>query len=153
MTAEYRVSSRHGTTAASCLRDAKTAMRWARSNAKRLGIDPNRLAAGGGSAGGHLAAALGTIVAFEEPYEDLSFSSVPNALALFNPAVVLAPIENKFPLDAERIAALGKRLGTLSRSAFALPPHPDRIARQQSSSTVKPTPPSRSSPSSSSRMK
>lgn len=113
MTAEYRVSSRHGTTAASCLRDAKTAMRWARSNAKRLGIDPNRLAAGGGSAGGHLAAALGTIIAFEDPYEDLSYSSVPNALALFNPAVVLAPIGNKFPLDAERIADLSKRMGTL----------------------------------------
>lgn len=120
MTAEYRVSSRHGTTAASCLRDAKTAMRWARSNAKRLGIDPNRLAAGGGSAGGHLAAALGTIVAFEEPYEDLSFSSVPNALALFNPAVVLAPIENKFSMDAKKIAALGKRMGT---SLEALSPY------------------------------
>ena len=111
MTAEYRVSSRHGTTAASCLRDAKTAMRWTRTNAKRLGIDPNRLAAGGGSAGGHLAAALGTIIAFEEPYEDLSFSSVPNALALFNPALILAPIEDKFPIDAEKIADLSKRMG------------------------------------------
>ncbi|WP_422932016.1 alpha/beta hydrolase family protein [Singulisphaera sp. PoT] len=35
-----------------CCRDAKSAMRWVRSHAGGLGIDPNRVAAGGGSAGG-----------------------------------------------------------------------------------------------------
>ena len=59
MTAEYRVLSRHGVKAVECFRDAKSALRWVRGNAERLGIDPARVAAGGGSAGGHLAAPWG----------------------------------------------------------------------------------------------
>ena len=39
--------------------DVKCAVRWVRSHAGRYGIDPDRVAAGGGSAGGHLAAMLG----------------------------------------------------------------------------------------------
>jgi len=91
MIAEYRVLNRHGVKAVMCFRDAKSAIRWVRQNAERLGIDPDRLAAGGGSAGGHLAGALGTIHEFDEEDEDISISSVPNALLLFNPALVLLP--------------------------------------------------------------
>jgi acetyl esterase len=66
MTADYRVSSRHQVKAVSCVTDAKSAVRWARANADRLGIDPNRLAAGGGSAGGHIAACTGVVKGFDE---------------------------------------------------------------------------------------
>ena len=55
MTADYRVLSRHKTKADKCAADAKSAVRWIRANAERLGVDPNRIAAGGGSAGGHVA--------------------------------------------------------------------------------------------------
>lgn len=41
------------------LQDAKTAVRWLRQNADRLGIDPDRIGVIGGSAGGNLAAMLG----------------------------------------------------------------------------------------------
>lgn len=40
--------------------DVQLAVRWARANAMRLGIDPARIGAIGDSAGGHLAALLGT---------------------------------------------------------------------------------------------
>ena len=37
-----------------CCEDAKSAMRYVRAHATELGIDPDRIGAAGGSAGGHL---------------------------------------------------------------------------------------------------
>ncbi len=91
MSAEYRVKSRHNTTPRECVKDAKSAIRWIRQNAARLGIDPNKLAAGGGSAGGHIAAATATVQRFNEDGEDQSVSCIPNALVLFNPAIDNGP--------------------------------------------------------------
>jgi acetyl esterase/lipase len=91
MVADYRVGSRQKAKPVNCVADAKSCLRWIRANAKRLGIDPDRVAAGGGSAGGHLAAALGTLPGLDEPGEDTHLSAVPNALVLFNPVVLLAP--------------------------------------------------------------
>ncbi len=42
------------------IEDCKAALRWLRANAGRFGLDPGRVAAWGASAGGHLAALLGT---------------------------------------------------------------------------------------------
>jgi acetyl esterase/lipase/cyclophilin family peptidyl-prolyl cis-trans isomerase len=42
------------------IEDCKAAVRWLRANARTYGIDPDRFAAWGASAGGHLAAMLGT---------------------------------------------------------------------------------------------
>ncbi len=104
--ADYRVASRHGVTADACVEDAKSAVRWLRTNAARLGIDPDRIGAGGGSAGGHLAAATATLPG-HDPDPD-GPSPVPNALVLFNPATVLtsalaerlgAPAESMSPYD------------------------------------------------------
>jgi len=85
ISAEYRVKKKHKTTPYECVKDGKSAIRWVRKHAKELGVDPKRIAAGGGSAGGHVAAATGTVKGFEEPSEDKSISSKPNALVLFNP--------------------------------------------------------------------
>jgi acetyl esterase len=85
MSAEYRVKSRNKTTPLECVKDGKSAIRWVRQHAKELGIDPTMIAAGGGSAGGHIAAATGTTQGMEEKGEDLSISSRPAALVLFNP--------------------------------------------------------------------
>ena len=85
ITADYRVKSRHGVQVVECVKDAKAAIAWVRENAQRLGIDPNKIAASGGSAGGHLAAATGTI-------SGLGSDERPNAMILFNPAATLAPI-------------------------------------------------------------
>ena len=109
--ADYRVKSRHDVQAITCVRDAKSCVRWIRSNADMLGVDPERVAAGGGSAGGHLAAAVGLIQAFDEEEEDLTISSQPNAMVLCNPAVVLAPVEGMKAVSDERLASLGQRMG------------------------------------------
>jgi len=97
ITVEYRLTSRHGVTPFECIADAKSAIRWVRSHAGELGVDPNRIVASGGSAGGHLAACAGIIKKLDEEGEDLKISSVPNALVLFNPAVDLSRLQDFFP--------------------------------------------------------
>lgn len=89
--ADYRTRNRYGTDPSACVQDAKSAMRYVKKNADRLQIDTMRLAAGGGSAGGHLAAATATVEGFDSPEDDLSVSPVPNALVLFNPVFNNAP--------------------------------------------------------------
>ena len=85
ITAEYRVKSRNKTTPFECVKDGKSAIRWVRANAGKLGVDSKRVAAGGGSAGGHVAAATGNCSGLEEEGEDLKVSSKPDVLVLFNP--------------------------------------------------------------------
>jgi acetyl esterase/lipase len=100
---DYRVSSRHNVKMTSCIADAKSAMRWTRENASRLGIDPDRIAAGGGSAGGHLAAATALVSGFDEASENQDISCKPDALILFNPALVLAPVEGQTIFDKAKV--------------------------------------------------
>ncbi|SKA88509.1 Acetyl esterase/lipase [Prosthecobacter debontii] len=68
-----------------CVQDAKSAMRWVRGHAAELGIDPHRIGAGGGSAGGHLAAFVGMVEGKDDPQDNLDISPKANALVLFNP--------------------------------------------------------------------
>jgi acetyl esterase/lipase len=110
MVADYRVSSRNQNTADKCVQDAKAAMRWVRQNALKLGIDANRVAAGGGSAGGHLAAAVAALPEHDDSAANFYISPVPNALVLFNPAVVLAPAKGFEHLE-ERREELTERMG------------------------------------------
>jgi acetyl esterase len=91
ISAEYRVKNLHNTTPMECVKDGTSAIRWIRQHASELGIDPAKLAAGGGSAGGQVAAATGTGKAFQEQGEDFSVSSRPDALVLFNPVVDNGP--------------------------------------------------------------
>jgi acetyl esterase/lipase len=92
ITVEYRVSSRHSVKIEDCVEDAKSAMRWVRGNAKQLGIDPDCIASGGGSAGGHLAACVSLIDDFNAKTDDQQISPLPNAMVLFNPFMGLADI-------------------------------------------------------------
>lgn len=91
ISAEYRIRNIHKTTPFDALEDAKTAIRFLRKNAKKLGINPNKIIAGGASAGGHLAAAAGTINGYNSKEDDLSISPVPNGLILFNPVYDNSP--------------------------------------------------------------
>lgn len=92
ITVEYRVTGRPPkSTPAECVKDAKSAMRWVRKNAPSLGIDPDRIIAGGGSAGGHLAGAVAYLDGYNEEGEDMSISCRPQALILFNPVIDNGP--------------------------------------------------------------
>ena len=83
---EYRVIAKgDGGPPLVCCADAKSAMRWVRSHAGELGIDSQRIGAGGGSAGGHLAAFASMVDGLDDPRDDLNVSPRANALVLFNP--------------------------------------------------------------------
>jgi acetyl esterase/lipase len=84
ISADYRIKSIHGTTPRECVMDAKTAIRFVRSQATKLGIDPNKIVAAGGSAGGHIAAATAMLEDYNSADEG-SVSCIPNALVLYNP--------------------------------------------------------------------
>jgi acetyl esterase/lipase len=91
--AEYRLLGKERSTEPPemCCRDAKSAMRWVRAHAGELGIDPSRIAAAGGSAGGHLAAFTGLVAGHDDPADDASVSARPDALILFNPVLDNGP--------------------------------------------------------------
>lgn len=83
--ADYRVNKRQGVKPVECVKDGKACLAWVRANSKRLGIDPNRICAAGGSAGGHVAACTGTL-------SGLGSDERPNAMILFNPVTLLADL-------------------------------------------------------------
>jgi len=87
MSAEYRVIKKHKTTPFECVKDGKSAIRWIRQHAAELGVDPDRIVAAGGSAGGHVAACTGVIQGYEEEGEDSTVSALPNAMILYNPVI------------------------------------------------------------------
>jgi acetyl esterase/lipase len=126
--ADYRVATRHQVKAVSCVADAKSCVRWVRRNAERLGIDAKRVAAGGGSAGGHLAAATATLPGLDEAGEDQSVSAVADALVLFNPALVLAPIDGldskgfEARATAERFGCEPREISPIHHVRAGLPP-------------------------------
>ena len=128
ITADYRVGSRHGVKPTACISDARSAVRWIRSNAQELGVDPNRIAAAGGSAGGHIAACTAFIDSFDERTEDKQVSAAPNALVLFNPVLVLASIDEFDPqgfgtrLPKERLGAEPKRMSPAHQVKKEAPP-------------------------------
>lgn len=83
--ATYRTTSKYKTEPYDCVADAKSAIQYVRKHSVELGVDPNKLAAGGGSAGGHIAAATATVKRWDHPEDDRTVSGVANALILFNP--------------------------------------------------------------------
>lgn len=104
VTANYRFRNLDSTGPAGtreiCVRDARSAIRWVKLNAATFGIDTSKIILGGGSAGGHLA----TMAAVNEadnndPTDDLSVSTNPLALVLFNPAFSRADAYSLLPYN------------------------------------------------------
>lgn len=88
---DYRTKNKDNSTPFESLKDAKSAIRYLRKHADKFNIDTSKIIAVGGSAGGQLAAASALIEDYNEASDDMSISSKPNALVLFNPVVDNGP--------------------------------------------------------------
>ena len=81
------------------LEDVQAAVSWVRQNAGALGIDPNRIAAIGESAGANLAALLGTS-SVTAPGGGPSSSSAVDAVVAFSTPTDLTSLQTESPLAA-----------------------------------------------------
>jgi acetyl esterase len=72
----------HGTTPEVPITAGKSVIRYVRAHADELGIDPKAVIAAGGSGDAHIAASCAVIETFDNPDEDASVSSKPDALVL-----------------------------------------------------------------------
>ena len=72
-----------------CVTDAKSAIRWFKQHATELGIDPNRIITGGGSAGGHISALATLNPGLNDPADPKDIDTSVVAYLWFNPAFAL----------------------------------------------------------------
>jgi len=70
-----------------CITDAKSAIRWYKEHAGELGVDPERIIAGGGSAGGHISLLSTTNPGLNDPNDPKGYDTSVAAYLLFNPAL------------------------------------------------------------------
>ena len=93
-TANYQLASKAADGAASagesrkrvCITDAKSAIRWMKQHAAELGVDPNRIITGGGSAGGHVSVLATINPGLNDPGDPKDIDTSVVAYLLFNPA-------------------------------------------------------------------
>ncbi len=69
-----------------CVIDAKSAIRWFKEHAAELGLDPERVIAGGGSAGGHISALATMNADINDPSDNIGTNTGVVAYLWFNPA-------------------------------------------------------------------
>jgi len=114
-----------------CLADCRAAMRYLRSHSTEYGIDPEKIAVLGDSAGGHLAACLGTI---PDPKDSAGVSSAANLMIPCNPIVDMGPGEgntNSWFRVIQKGAAMDKK-----PTPESIIPTPDQIAVAKSVSPL-----------------
>lgn len=82
---DYRISYSYNSTPLQSLEDACDAILWIKANAHKLGIDKSKIAVAGASAGGQLAAALGTSAMKQ------NFDCRPDLMLLYYPVIDNSP--------------------------------------------------------------
>lgn len=84
---EYRLLNRSGVTVFDCVKDGRSAVRYVRANAAKLGIDPVKIVVSGGSAGGHVAVGTALFDGIDNEDDDTKVSCRPDALLLHYPVI------------------------------------------------------------------
>ncbi len=90
---QYRLCIKDGVTPhpsitpVECVKDVRSAMRWVRSQSTRFNIDPEKIVVAGQSVGGQLALSTLMIPDVNEATDDLSISTLPNAVMSFSGTV------------------------------------------------------------------
>ena len=78
-TVSYRLATKadagDGSRKRVCVTDAKSAIRWYKQHAVELGIDPQRIIAGGGSAGGHICLLATTNPGLNDPNDNRTYDT------------------------------------------------------------------------------
>lgn len=101
ISAQYRIKSIHATDPKAAVQDSRAAFNYLVKNADILDINPEKIIASGGSAGGHLAASLGVSLDVEDEKVSDSLPIRPASLILYNPMVDLSPGEPDHQLVAD----------------------------------------------------
>ena len=113
------------------IHDVKAAVRWLRANAKRYGVDPDRIGAWGSSAGGHLVGLLGVSGGVEDLEGDIGdhpdqSSRVQAVVDFFGPSDFLQmdahSISDRNPHDSSHSPESQLVGGPIQQ-------HPDRVRR------------------------
>jgi len=85
---EYRLMKKgSGVTPFDCVKDGRSAVRYIRSRAKEFGIEADKIAVCGGSAGGHVAAGTALFDGVDEAGEDVGVRPGGDALVLLFPVI------------------------------------------------------------------
>jgi len=116
-TAEYRISKTHKTTPVESILDAQTALLWLRKNHQFLGVDTNKITAGGAGSGAHISLCAAM---HKEVERDNFYTSRPDALILYSSIVDTSgktPGAERFPT-----ARIAKKTSPMSHIRRNLPP-------------------------------
>jgi acetyl esterase/lipase len=119
---DYRVSTRDGVQADSCIEDARSSLRWIIENAEILGIDKNKIIISGGSSGGHLALACILSKEVNSPDDNTDTEISAAALVLWAPVVdTLTHFVPKGATKAEYINKYAPGYSTYMKEYFKNP--------------------------------
>jgi acetyl esterase len=91
ISAEYRLNKDGNSLPIAAVEDVKSAVRYVRSHAASFGIDPNKIAVGGASSGGQLAACTALFDNFNDTGDNLKISSQPDVLVLISAVLNTTP--------------------------------------------------------------